>query len=169
MRQQGWMQPNKPPHFKKFEAAFPFVADILSKLKHPIEYSAALWCISYYSALLLSPHKKFIVVSYESMIRDGENELRRLFNYFELDLPIEALSRLRSYSQMTKNDSPIYQKGDPLAKWKNELTCEEIHMILSIVNQFGLDFYTENSEPDYSRLYGPCPISDDKLNYHRKN
>ena len=155
MRQQGWPPPNRPPHFRKFESAFPHVRDIIVKLKHPIEYSAALWCMSYYSALSLSPYQRYIVVSYERMIRDGEEELRRLFDFLQLELSGEALCSLRRFSQMTKKDSPIYKVGDPLAKWKNELSANEISMILGVVERFGLDFYKANIEPDYDRLYGP--------------
>lgn len=158
MRQQGWPLPNKPPHLSKFETTFPHVRDIIAKLKHPIEYSAAMWCISYYPALLLSPHQRYIVVSYERLVQDGEEESRRLFNFFQLDMPIETLDRLRSYSQMTKKDSPMYKAGNPLAKWKTELSSDEVHMILNVVKRFGLDFYNEDIEPDYDRLYGPCPI-----------
>ena len=38
------------------------------------------------------------------------------------------------------------------AKWKKFLSDEQIKRILSIVSDFGLDFYTEDIEPDYENI-----------------
>lgn len=160
MRQQGWPQITYPPRLKKFEAAFPHVETLRSTWRHPVEYAAALWCMSYMAALLTAPRDRYALVSFERMVRKGEEEIRRLFAFLKCDLPPEALARLRRYSQMTKKDSPMYKGGDPLSKWRDALSAEEVRMILDVVKQFGMDFYTDEVEPDYARLYGPCPIAE---------
>jgi hypothetical protein len=40
-----------------------------------------------------------------------------------------------------------------LSKWRESLTEKQIERILSIVSAFGLDFYTEEIEPDYKKIY----------------
>jgi hypothetical protein len=160
MRQMGWPPPTRRPHFPKFESTFPHIRSIVEKLNHPIEYSAAMWCISYYPTLLHTLYNKHIVVSYERLVREGDKELKRIFDYLQILQPKEAVDQLRRFSRMTKIDSPIHETGDPLAKWSEKLSPEEIKMILNVVKAFGMDFYDENYEPNYERLYSQCPIRD---------
>jgi hypothetical protein len=39
-----------------------------------------------------------------------------------------------------------------LSKWRDRLSDRQIDRILEIANAFGLDFYTDELEPDYERL-----------------
>ena len=142
---------------KKFQSVFPHTKEIIRTLNHPVEFETALWCISYFTALQLTPKSRYIVISYEGLSRRGYEELTRLFNFLQIDMPEGATARLKDHSLMTKKDSPLYTSKDPLAKWKDALSDDEIGMILNVVQKFGLDFYGENIEPDYSKLYNYTP------------
>jgi len=37
--------------------------------------------------------------------------------------------------------------------WKKQLTTDQVKKILHIVHGFGINFYSENIEPDYEILY----------------
>ena len=39
-----------------------------------------------------------------------------------------------------------------LSKWKKYLSEKQIQRILKVVSDFGLDFYTEDIEPDYNNI-----------------
>ena len=46
----------------------------------------------------------------------------------------------------------VKDSSKQLSKWKKYLSKEQIENILGIVSDFGLDFYTEEIEPDYKRI-----------------
>jgi hypothetical protein len=39
-----------------------------------------------------------------------------------------------------------------LSKWKRHLTSDQIDRVLGITHSFGIDWYTEDLEPDYEKL-----------------
>lgn len=65
----------------------------------------------------------------------------------------DAVKRLKVPSASTKERSNVLTGKDPLEGWTENLTQEQIERILRVVSTFGLDFYGEDLEPDYSRLY----------------
>jgi hypothetical protein len=75
-----------------------------------------------------------------------------------MDVPAEARHNIPVPSQTAKRYSQIHQSRDLLSGWRTSLTPGEISQILGVVRAFGLDFYSDNLEPDYSRLHGSSPI-----------
>jgi hypothetical protein len=70
-----------------------------------------------------------------------------------MEMPAEAIKHLRIPSATTKEWSNVRAGKDPLAGWTKNLTKEQIKQILAVTSTFGLDFYGEDLEPDYNRLY----------------
>jgi hypothetical protein len=94
-------------------------------------------------------------VIYEKLIKAGGKEITRLFNEIgEKNIPRSAYKNLKIPSYVTqKNDKKVVSNLDlQLSKWKESLTEKQIERILSIVSAFGLDFYTEEIEPDYDKI-----------------
>jgi len=153
----GWMLKH-PPSWPGLFASHPRLAEMVRSLSDPIEFLAAAWCIQSRVPLALPSPRPLQVVSYERLVRHGESELERLFRGWGLAVPQAALWRLAQHSQTTKTYSALRRGGDPLLGWRRLLTREQIARILDLVNLFGLDFYSEEPEPDYDRLYGPSPV-----------
>lgn len=129
--------------------------DKLKRIKTQEELLAASWCLDNYIPLSYQKPYPWIVVTYEKLIKDGEKEINRLFNEIgEKHVPHSAFQHLKIPSVVThKNEYKIVTNADEqLSKWKKSLSKKQIENILSIVSDFGLDFYTEDLEPDYRKI-----------------
>lgn len=129
--------------------------DRLKKIKTPEEILAASWCLDNYIPLSYTTPYPWIVTTYEKLIKEGEKEINRLFNEIgEKNVPHSAFRHLKTASKVThKNEQKIVTKPDEqLSKWKKSLSEKQTENILNIVSAFGLDFYTEKTEPDYENI-----------------
>ena len=115
------------------------------------EILAAVWSIDYYIPLYYQRVFNWYTVVYESLVLDPEEELKKMFSYIGEKVPEEAYSKIETPSIMTHDRKYI---GSPkqLVKWKEKLSERQIKNILKVVHWFGLDFYTEDPEPDYNAL-----------------
>lgn len=52
----------------------------------------------------------------------------------------------------TTHDPKYLGTTKQLVKWKKKLSERQVKDILKVVHWFGLDFYTEDPEPDYDAL-----------------
>lgn len=127
---------------------------LVEGLQTPAQRLAALWCIEQSGPLSLPRPWPFRLVCYERLVRGGADELERLLTGWELPLTAAAVERLGVASTTTQRDSHLLRRGDPLAAWRKKLNRSQIAEILEVVAAFGLDFYSEELEPDYERLEG---------------
>lgn len=155
MRHGGWDDPGGsyyPGFYDKFIPAYPQFYDLLKNLRSREEMLAATWCMEYYVPLSQPKPHPWVLVPYERLVRYGSEELQRIFNALEIEMPEDAIIQLEKPSSTTVKESNVYQRKDPLAGWKEGLSNNQAQRILSIVAEFGLDFYSSELEPDYSRL-----------------
>ncbi len=144
--------------FAEFLEAWPHFQDVIQGLRTPVQWLAACWCIEQFAPLSLPGPASFRLVSYERLVRQGEAELRNLLADWELPMPSAAIDRLRVASTTTQRDSHVLREGDPLGGWRHKLSADQVKQILDVVQQFGLDFYSDALEPDYERMLGPLPL-----------
>jgi len=159
----GWGKPNIN---KELYENFPVFKNIIKDLNLMEEKLAALWCEDYYIPLTQNKQNSFILVCYEKLISDPEGEVRRIFREWKMDMPDEILKKLnipsKSFVHNQNNEYLIENNINSkklLSRWKSELNTEQVSRILNIVKIIGMDFYTEELEPDYERLYGDSPIN----------
>ena len=127
----------------------------LKEIKTREEIIAASWCLDNYIPLSYQKPYPWSIVIYEKLMKDGEREINRLFNEIgEKNVRRSAYKHLKIPSMVIqKGESDIVTKADiQLSKWKKSLSEKQIKRILSIVSAFGLDFYTEDLEPDYKKI-----------------
>ena len=130
-----------------------WIHSIVKEARTPEEKLAVTWCLDYYIPLAqLRPHP-WLLVSYERLVTDGHIEMQRIFDMIGCDPPDNLTRHLARPSKTTMQDSNVYQHTNPLATWKRRLSKDQQERILTIVSEFGLDFYTDSLEPDYGRLY----------------
>jgi hypothetical protein len=73
-------------------------------------------------------------------------------------MPGDLVARTGRPSGTTDLGSEMRRSGDADAGWRKALTPAQVAMVLAVVKQFGLDFYTDDPQPDIARLTGPAPV-----------
>lgn len=136
----------------QFLADYPQFLSVLDSIETPEEVLAMNWCADYYVPLSSPQPHPWILVTYENMVKRAEREFQRIFNVWGMEVPNGVLQRLAIPSRSVRKNSPILTGEDRLAEWKKFLTKEQVQRVLNVLSAFGLDFYSEALEPDYSRL-----------------
>jgi hypothetical protein len=139
----------------KIEGLSPHLLNKLDKIKSIEEFLAVSWCMDTIVPLSYSKPYPWTVVSYEKLIKYGENEINHLFDKIgENRIPYSVYRHL-------KIPSMLIQKGEydivtnvnkQLYKWKDFLSEKKIERIQKIVSAFNIDFYTKDIEPYYEKI-----------------
>jgi hypothetical protein len=151
---QGWTAKDAQIRVKNSAARrkFPHLDALCKNIRDPYEVLAARWCLMNYIPLSLSP-RPFHVVTYESLATRGAADLLPVFADWNLDVPEGLEASLGRASATTKAGAIERGKRPPsIDSWRKTLTADQISRILRVVRNFGMDFYTEDPEPDYDRL-----------------
>jgi len=113
---------------------------------------ARAWCKNYRSPLSAPRPHPWLLVTYEGLVRDGAGELGRIFDWLGIEMPRGAVARLSVPSATTSEGASVARGEDPLAEWQHQLTPGQTDQILRTAKSWGLDFYTDEIEPDHARL-----------------
>lgn len=152
MRYEGWKNDMCVQVDSRFLEAYQWVKDILPDIETQEEVFAVTWCMDYFAVLSTPKPHPWILLTYEKLVNQGEEELQRIFNALEIELAGDAVKRLKMPSWSSRKESPIYTGKDLQADWTTFLAKDQVKRILDLVSVFGLDFYGEDLEPDYERL-----------------
>jgi hypothetical protein len=151
---QGWAPKDAQIKVKQGAARrkFPHLDALCRNLTDPFEVMAARWCIMNYVPLSLRP-RPFHVLAYESLATRGATDLLPIFSDWGLDVPDaiqESLGRASATTKAGSMGGATHRQS--IDGWKRKLSPEQIARILRVVREFGMDFYTDDLEPDYERL-----------------
>lgn len=127
----------------------------LRKINTKEEILAATWCLDNYVPLSYKKPHPWTMVVYEKLAKEGEREIGRYFNEIgEKKIPPLAIKHSKRASSLALKDEAknVSQAGIQLSKWKKSLSEKQIERILRIVADFGLDFYSNDAEPDYDNI-----------------
>jgi len=157
LKQGGWRNvhatfslPNGRYHeFYSKHAAY------LGKINSVEKNLAATWCMC--NAVPLSHpdnNKRWITLTYESLLMNGGAELERIERRWNLRFPDKSYNRLAEASSTTVEGSPI---GDGKAReqlryWQTELSNKQIDDILSVLDYFKISLYNNGPMPLQSFL-----------------
>lgn len=125
----------------------------LKKMNTIEEILAAAWCLDNYIPLNEPKTQRWTTLFYEKLVADGKSEINRLFKSLKYeDIAEIAVKQLRKPSFVTLGDEKKKLKSSDiqLSKWKKQFTKDQIDRMLKVVYYFGLDFYSEENEPDFS-------------------
>jgi hypothetical protein len=157
---RGW-QLDHAPRLAAFFGRYPQFREYVASLQDPIEWSAAHWCMHTYAPLALPQPWPFLVTTYEQATREPEQEFGRLFEHWRIPMPADLLARTRRPSGTTDLGSEFRKSRNPDTGWRKALSTTQVQQILNVVRAFGLDFYTDDPQPDVARLHGPSPVRGD--------
>lgn len=120
--------------------------NILTSISKPEEILAATWSMNYLStAKHPLNNKKWITTTYERLVLNPFDEMKRIFIHLDQVLPDTLLHQL----EKTRRRPDLHEQ---LSKWKRKLSRNQIANILNVIDQFGINAYTESIEPDYERI-----------------
>ena len=132
-------------------------APVLDRIETRAEILAVQWCLDHY--ILFEEHAPsdtypWVLVPYESLVTDRLQELERVVDALGGRVPPAMHRRFNSNvaSETASKSLATDRLEQQLSKWKNKLAPRQIDDILGIVEEFGLDFYTSDPEPEYDRL-----------------
>jgi Sulfotransferase family len=153
---QGWKPKNVQRKRKirqlSVRRLFPHLEALCQRLEDPFEIMAARWCLKNYVPLALQP-RPFHLIAYESLATRGVTDLAPAFADWGLEMPAAIERSLTRASATTKSGA---MRGAthlrPIDQWRKTLTPDQIQRILRVVRDFGMDFYSDDPEPDYDRL-----------------
>lgn len=116
------------------------------------EALAFMWCLDHYLPLIHAKKHTWIIVSYEKLILQNYNELKRITSILDLELNEEMLNVFNKPSSSVKGQIKN-SAADQISKWQQQLTSRQIDNILSIVKTVNMSpIYSDKAEPDYSIL-----------------
>ncbi|MCS4086121.1 hypothetical protein GGQ10_000920 [Salinibacter ruber] len=124
----------------------------LANVESTAGHLAAVWCLDIYFPLHEQEVFPGLITTYERLLTREEEELKRIFQSLGEPVPRRALQLFEKASGSASSDLVVKGTRRQLSKWKTKLDARQIDEILSTVEAFGLDFYTDALEPDYSRI-----------------
>jgi len=128
----------------------------INKIEKIEEILAVAWCLDNFIYLSQSKQNPWNLVIYEKLIKEGENEINRLFKSIGIkDIPKSAIRILRKPSFVTMKEDQNYIKKPEkqLSKWKSYLSEKQIARILKIVSYFNIDFYSKDLYSSYEEFF----------------
>lgn len=139
-------------HFNSFYDPY---RDVLDSISCYEERLAAEWAMS---VLTPAKHpendKKWITICYEDLLANPETSLDKIFERLPVAKPTNLADSYQKQS-FTKSSFRDNAVGDRLSGWRKTLSSDQIKIILSFVERMGVDFYSEELEPNYKKIYSP--------------
>lgn len=143
---------------KNYYKDFQVNKDKLKKYKDSEEILAARWCQENYVPLI-NNSSSVLIITYENLLINPDEEIKKIFSAWNIEIPTQIYNMITTSSSTTYRDVDHKDKLKILANWQEVLSKNQKNKILNIVKDFGMDFYTEELEPDYERLYSDSPIN----------
>ena len=153
MGEKHWKNPSidYPEFFENYSQFKP----VKDKVKSVEEKLALIWCIENFSVFTEPKPYPWFLVTYEELVKDSVKKFTEIFEHFGHAISSEAIKKIKKDSSTTVKDELSWHR---LKSWQKYLNRDQAAAILDIVSQFGLDFYSENFEPDYERIYSNHPL-----------
>ena len=149
---KGW-QPSKKAILKNsYFDTCPEIKKKCEQLSSIEEVAALSWCMKYHAPLSSPPPYKFILLTYEQLVLNGEFELRKIFSRWSIPVDETIFLRLKVPSDTTEANSNILKNENLLSGWQKKLSNEQVENILNVLKIFNLNFYSKQVEPDYLKL-----------------
>lgn len=129
-----------------------WINELAQRVSTVEEQFAFVWCLDYYIPLSEPKPHPWILTTYEKLVTEGETELNRLLGSLGYEAKRDPNDLLKRPSAEAHDDSNVARGQNPLTTWRRRLNRTQQDRVLSVVAEFGLDFYSKELEPDYERL-----------------
>ena len=125
---------------------------ILERVSSQIEALTLMWCLDHYFPLIHAEKHPWLLVAYERLILNNQQEMKRITDAFDLDLNEKILEKLNRPSSSVKGNVNGNSEAQ-IAKWKQQLSTQQIDTILTMFYAAGFsDIYSDSPQPNYAKL-----------------
>jgi hypothetical protein len=139
--------PDVQADMRRVCAGYPRLAKLWEDIESREEVLAFIWAIETKIPLSHAVDHDWHLIFYEDLVRNGRNEVDRMFDALGEPVPDAAYSRLHVPSSTTAQDSNVAAGKDPLRTWRSRLDANQVDRILHVTHRAGLDFYTDALTP----------------------
>lgn len=136
------------PEIPEFIKDYPKFIEIIENANTDIEYLTIMWVLDQLPVFLAQNPNPWFIVTYEELILRPEDTINRIADKWQVQINLEkALLKLEKPSTVVSTSGISGING-----WQRKLSKEQISTVLSIVEAFGLSFYSYQDEIDYQKL-----------------
>jgi hypothetical protein len=130
------------------------VLDRLPTIETRTEAFAATWCVDHFIPFYQHAEHGYpwLITSYEQMLLNGAQEMQRIADILGKNFTARIRESFGEASSSASESLKTQDHARQLSKWKSQLSGTQIESILGICEAFGIDFYTDEVLPNYSRL-----------------
>ena len=121
------------------------------------KFGFAYGCIIKEALKVLREDSDFEVFCYEEIVKNPEEEFRRMFIFSEMRIPSNFDNIIESYCKSEGSDDPyevMKISSDMVNKWKYGLTSREISSIKMGYVQSGLEYYSKEEDWETIERWG---------------
>ncbi|MCS4122731.1 sulfotransferase [Salinibacter ruber] len=136
-------------HPALFEA-YPHLGSLFEEVERQEEVLAFNWAVQNFVPLALPQPVPWVTTTYETLVGDGMEEARRIFDALGEEVPHRAGKQFHTPSVTTVDSSNVAQGENPLTGWREYLSNRQVNRILSVTHEAALCFYTEALRPEAS-------------------
>ena len=133
-------------HLSDFLKQEELMDDFLSPFKEEIknvidvfEKHIFMWCIENYIPLRQFNKGEILVVFYESLCKNPEKEVGRIFSFLGKNVSLNILQIASKPSKLSRKDSAVVSGDNPLNLWRKYITKKQIIRALEILSIFDLN------------------------------
>jgi len=153
------MHPNFPPPLQISEDDKNLILEFFPKLalyfdeKREHILRAISWALDNFIPLHLLNPDEFILVSYEKLVIDPYNEIKKIYKTWGLRPHKDVFSKIKCKSIEARSWAEFEKSGrKKIGVWKKYLTPIQIKEILDTVHSFGFIEFSDNTLPDFNLL-----------------
>jgi hypothetical protein len=124
-------------------------SEFLSKINTKEELLTAGWCLSNMVPLNSSHNnEKWVTVYYENMFQNPANEIKKIFDRWDIEIPPTIIEQVAKPSKATVDARFLQEKERQLSKWKDFFNKQQIKKMGDVLQHFNMLHYSpENPLP----------------------
>jgi hypothetical protein len=136
----------------------PFL-DLVHSAHTEVQKQAVMWSVENLIPLQQLPNHNWIFCLYEEFYRQPEAEADRVLKGLGIRKTWLTQRAIRSITMVTRPDSAVLTKKDPLTEWQHQLSPADIDTVLETVHAFGINLYSSQPLPVTNEQIqeAPCP------------
>lgn len=138
----------------KYQSFYAPYREVLDSISCVEERLAAEWAMTVLTPIKNPKNdKKWVTLAYEDVMLNPERSLLKIKDRYQLNWNDNSVSEVIKKQSFTKSSFGSQSTTNRLSSWKNNLTIQQIDTILNFTQKLGINFYSDNIEPDYSIIY----------------
>ena len=123
--------------------------ELVAKCSSKFDRLALLWCIENYIPLKQFKPDSILLLFYEELLDNPENQIGRIFDFLGRPISPEIYEVFGSPSKLARNNSAIKSAKDPISTWKDRAEAHQVDRVIELLGYFGLDkIYSREPMPD---------------------